>query len=498
MMSNIDLLTGLPGFRDYYPELWREINFVISKMRNVAQKYGYEEYEGPSVESLALIEAKSGADLMKEIFQLSDRSNRKLLLRPEQTPTLARMLAKDHQRYKRPIRWFSIPRLFRDETVQKGRVREFWQLNVDILGEDSLTADAETIAVAVDIFRACGLKDSQFRMVINHRELLNSFISSISDIDPLKIIPVIDKKMAYMQTYAKNYLEDAGYEPKNAIDGALLYRRLLTSTGEYRDSLISNCQEEIIELINKADNIEEKVVIQEFKASGLDGEQSKALFNLTSISGTPSEFIQLVQQLELPKECHGALDDLIHLTDYLIAYDVIQPIIYDASLARGLDYYTGIVYEAFDVTGEIVRALCGGGRYDDLVADLGGSPLAGTGFGMGETVLLEMLRQQDVLPPKLHKIPELYLAPIKKEVFPDIIKLANRLKQSFEIICNPFDWRVKRHLESADNTGISLVLLLGPKDIEKGVVSVRKIETGEQLELQMDGDLEKRLREIIN
>ncbi|MHA2098100.1 MAG: ATP phosphoribosyltransferase regulatory subunit [Candidatus Kariarchaeaceae archaeon] len=187
-MTKIDLLSGLQGFRDYYPEYWKEIDFILNNMKTVSQKYGYLEYEGPSLERVELIEVKSGADLMKEIFQLTDRNESRLLLRPEQTPTLARMLAKEQQRYKRPIRWFSIPRLFRDETVQKGREREFWQLNVDILGEESVSADAEVIAVAVDIIREVGLEDNQFKMFVNHRELLNSYISSITEINPQKIL----------------------------------------------------------------------------------------------------------------------------------------------------------------------------------------------------------------------------------------------------------------------------------------------------------------------
>ena len=198
MVDNQDLLNGVPGFRDYYPQFWKEIQYILNKMAEVSKKYGYEEYEGPSMEMVELIEAKSGADLMEEIFQLTDKQDRRLLLRPEQTPTLARMLAREQKRYKRPIRWFSIPRLFRDETPQRGRVREFWQLNVDILGEESIAADAEMITVAVDIIRACGLNDNQFEVLVNHRDLLNSYINSISDVDPQKIIPIIDKKIGFL------------------------------------------------------------------------------------------------------------------------------------------------------------------------------------------------------------------------------------------------------------------------------------------------------------
>ena len=185
-MVDNDLLLSVPGFRDFYPAYWKEIQFILENMQKISKKYGYVEYEGPSLELVDLIEAKSGADLMEEIFTLTDKQDRRLLLRPEQTPTLARMLAKEQKRYKRPIRWFSIPRLFRDETAQRGRSREFWQLNVDILGVEDISVDAEMITVAIDIIRACGLKDDQYNVYINHRELLNTFIQSITDIDPAK------------------------------------------------------------------------------------------------------------------------------------------------------------------------------------------------------------------------------------------------------------------------------------------------------------------------
>ncbi|MHA2171426.1 MAG: histidine--tRNA ligase [Candidatus Kariarchaeaceae archaeon] len=496
-MSEPDLLISVPGFRDYFPEYWREIDFILQNMRDVALKYGYEEYEGPGIEQRKLIEAKSGSEIMKETFQLRDRNEKDLLLRPEQTPTLARMLAREQQRYKRPLRWFSIPRLFRDETAQKGRVREFWQLNVDILGESEITSDAEVIAVAIDIFRKCGLKDSQFKMIVNHRDLLNSFIENLTSDDPQKIIPTIDKKLALLQESVQQKIMALGRDEADALNEALLFRRIITSTGTYRDHLLETCTEEVNELIDQESELTQEVMIGAFIELGLSNQQATQLFTLTSIHGPPAVFLQEIKKIDLPDVCKLAIIELEMLANYLEAYGVLDPVIYDASLARGLDYYTGIVFEAFDTTGEIVRALCGGGRYDDLVAAIGGNPLAGTGFGMGELVLLELLKLHNSLPSKLMESPDLYLAPIKKEVFVHIISLATSLREEFNILCNPFAWRVRRHLENADTIGAKLVLLLGPKDIGKGVISVRKVSSGEQFEVGMDDQMVHALKKLL-
>ncbi|MFV2013909.1 MAG: histidine--tRNA ligase [Candidatus Heimdallarchaeota archaeon] len=444
-MSKIDLLSGLQGFRDYYPEYWKELNYILTKMKKISINYGYTEYEGPSLERVELIEAKSGADLMKEIFILKDRSDNRLLLRPEQTPTLARMLAKEQQRYKRPIRWFSIPRLFRDETVQKGREREFWQLNVDILGEDEISADAEVIAVAVEIIREVGLADMKFDMIVNHRELLNSFISGISNIDPQQLIPVIDKRLSFIQNEVTQILLKEGKSEKDSNDLSLLYRRILISSGEFKEKLLKE-NTELTNLLDEEATISEKVMLREFIARGLNNEQANQLYSLTKIRNSPSQFISEIKTIHLPEECNNIIAKLEKLGKYLTGFGVAETVIFDASLARGLDYYTGVVFEAFDSTGEIVRAICGGGRYDDLVSDIGGSSLSGVGFGMGELVLLELAKLNKVIIDEDQNM-ELYIAPIKEESIPFILQLSTKLRKEFTILCNPFSWRLKRHFQ---------------------------------------------------
>jgi histidyl-tRNA synthetase len=333
-------------------------------------------------------------------------------------------------------------------------------------------------------------------MIVNHRELLNSYIQSLTDIDPQTIITIIDKKMTFMQEYVKQELLGDGNDEVVATDLSLLFRRILNSTGKYRTKLFDQCTDRLKALIEAKDDIAKTIMLLEFGNYGLSSDKAENLYKLTKISGDPKEFLDQIKLIDLPEDCKTAVNDLEILATYLESFGVYNPVIFDASLARGLDYYTGIVFEAFDATGEIVRALCGGGRYDDLVETVGGSPLAGTGFGMGETVLLEMLRRQSAIP-NLRKTPDLYLAPIKAETFPKIIKLATDLRPFFRVICNPFAWRVKRHFESADNTQARLVLLLGPKDVERGVVSVRIVESSEQLELEMNDNLISNLKELM-
>ena len=190
-----------------------------------------------------------------------------------------------------------------------------------------------------------------------------------------------------------------------------------------------------------------------------------------------------------PEQCKTSIDELEELSTYLDGFGVSEAVVFDASLARGLDYYTGIVFEGFDRSGQIVRALFGGGRYADLVQAVGGASLSGVGFGMGDSSLIELLKQHKLLP-HLERSFDLYLAPIKKSSIPNVLKLADRLRKTFSVFCNPFDWKLKRHFENAERNDAEIVLMLGPKDIEMNKISVRKLSDGSQDSFIMDDDLE--------
>ncbi len=495
-MSNFNLLDGLPGFRDYYPELWQQISFILETMRKVCKQFNYYEYEGPSLEPIELFEAKSGEGLMGEVFHVTDINGRHLVLRPEQTPTLARMLAREQQRYSKPIRWFSIPRLFRDETPQKGRVREFWQLNVDILGEDSVLADAEVIALGINIIRECGLQDSDFTVYINDREFLTELIKTYGyENKAIEIIQAIDRKMKFIQQYIEQDLSDRGKE-EDATTKAMLFRRILTAAGTFKEKLIDEMPKDLKPYLDEIDNIEKQVMVKELEKIGLTTEHAEKIYMSTSFSVPAKKFSKKISKAELPTNVKEKLTRLQQLIQALDAMEVLEPVTIDFGLARGLDYYTGIVFEAFDSTGEVVRAILGGGRYEDLVSAIGGAPLTGVGFGMGETVIMEMLKSRNRLPSLEPKPIDIYIAPIKEEQVPIALKVASRIRKTYQVACNPFGWKLKKHLEVSDQLGAKFAILIGPKDQAEHMLSIRDMNTKETIQIKNE-ELETYLEKLF-
>ena len=318
----------LPGFRDFLPapvaqkDLWEfeARDYLFSKWRRVASAYGFREYDGPPLEPLELLTKKSGEEIVGQLYHFEDKGNRKVALRPEMTPTLARMIAANERQYKKPIKWFSIPQLFRYERKQKGRLREHFQLNADIVGETGEGADAELIALLIDVLRSVGLTAEDFVIRLSSREAWQQYLASHPEFrgDDYGFFQVVDK------------LERM---PEEVADARLR---------EFGLSLAS---------------------IQEFIGAG-----------------TPTPALQQV----LDNLGARGLDAFVKV---------------DYGIIRGLAYYTGIVFEAFDRRGEF-RAIAGGGRYDQLIQLVsdGKTDLPALGFGMGDVVLLELLRSRQLLP----------------------------------------------------------------------------------------------------
>src|SRR5688572_3412356 len=318
----------LPGFRDFYPEplphpdVWSADarQHIFDAWRTTARKYGFREYDGPPLEPLELFTTKSGEEIVGQLYNFSDKGERAVALRPEMTPTLARMIAAHERNYKKPIKWFAVPQLFRYERQQKGRLREHFQFNADIIGETSPAADAELIALLIDSLRALGLSDSDFVIRLSSRN-------------------------AWQQFYVDHRGDpDKAYEFYQTID---------------------NLERE------KPDITREKL-----RTLGLSTEDVTAF----------------IQQAKPTAELQEILDNLgaRNLTSFVkVDYQVI----------RGLAYYTGVVFEAFDRKGEL-RAIAGGGRYDNLIKLLSGGrvDLPALGFGMGDVVLLELLKARKLLP----------------------------------------------------------------------------------------------------
>ncbi|MFW9851631.1 MAG: histidine--tRNA ligase [Candidatus Thorarchaeota archaeon] len=476
-----EVLKGIRGFRDFYPEDFAEIRRILSIMREVSGQFGYEEYEGPSVEYAKLIEYKSGQSLASETFHLYDREERKLALRPEQTPTLARMVTNQQQRYAKPMRWFSIPRVFRDETPQRGRVKEHFQFNADLIGFDHVGADAEIIALTTTIIKKAGLNDEDFVCTINSRELVQSFIEYLGISNYLDIIKVIDSREKYIQDFIQEDLEEKGVPKDQAAELSLLVR-----TAWMQDSKLEDLGKKLLEnkylkdYMKNLDEIAESVIKNAFKDHGLTAEKADKLYRFASIKAQPKLFVERMRnEADIGDKANEALKKMENLIDYLEMYGVLVNCIYDASIARGLDYYTGIVYEFYDRTGSVVRSIAGGGRYDQLVESFGGGLIPATGIGMGETVLLSVLKQLGRIPKYIHPA-KVYVAPISKDVVKEAAKIANELRNHFETIFNPFNWKLSRQLEDANNRGTPFMIIVGERDLKQNKVTIRELDTGDQ------------------
>ena len=329
--------SGLPGFRDFYPDQFAARAFILDGWRDVARRFGFVEYDGPPLEPLELYTKKSGDEIVGQLYNFVDKGGRDVALRPEMTPTFARMVGARANALRKPIRWFSIPQLFRYERQQKGRLREHFQLNVDIVGEQDVSADAELIAVAVECMRVFGLGPGDVRVRVSDRRLLHALLARLGVPEGANaaVFAVIDKLDRQPRDVSREKLLTAEVPP-DAVD------RLLD-------------------------------------LQGIDSVDA-----LRSAFGGPS-------QMDI------AIDALARLMEHTGALGVDDWVDLDLTIVRGLAYYTGTVFELFDARGEF-RAICGGGRYDNLLASLADVDLPALGFGMGDVVLSELLKARGRLP----------------------------------------------------------------------------------------------------
>jgi histidyl-tRNA synthetase len=417
---------ALPGFRDFYPEQLATRNYLMSVWRDVARKYGFVEYDGPPLEPLELYTKKSGDEIVGQLYTFTDKGDRQVALRPEMTPTLARMVSAKASSMRKPIRWFSVPQLFRYERQQKGRLREHFQLNVDILGEASVAADAELLAVAIDVMRALGLTAQDVRARISDRRLLTALLSHVGV-----------KKAELAAVFAA--IDKAGREP--------------------RDVTLAKV---------------EKAVGDAEARRGVEG----ILRNSTNLDALASEFADSPKTIE---EISGMREYL----GFLDALGVGEWVDFDLSIVRGLAYYTGKVFELFDAKGEF-RAICGGGRYDDLLSTIGGVDLPALGFGMGDVVLTELLRARDLIP-TAHLGTEYWIAAEDDSLLPEVMTVAGRLRAKWRSV----EYALKsqtlaRQLKTASSAGVRSVILLRRADYAKGNVTLKTLADGSERSVALD------------
>jgi histidyl-tRNA synthetase len=401
-------IATVKGTRDFYPEQMRLRNWLYANMRTAAQRFGYQEYDGPFIETLDLYAAKSGEELVKEqAFVFNDRGGDQVTLRPELTPSLARMVAARQSQLPRPIRWWSFGPFWRYERPQKGRSREFFQWNVDLLGVDSPAADAELAAVATTFFSLVGLTPGEIKLQFNNRRLMDAQLAALGlTAQRSQAFRLIDRRDKLSPSAWEAYAVDIGVTPQQmaGLQALLGNRDLWRESGE--------CQ----------------------------------------------AFV--------------AAAEALGISDYLE---------YDPTVIRGLDYYTGTVLEARDREGEF-RAILGGGRYDNLVGDVGGERLPGTGFAMGDMVIGLVAHKYGHAPTAPTSPSQVLVTTFSAESQAESLRLAAELRAAgLRAEWYPEPAKLDRQLKYADATGVRLAVLLGPDELAQGVATVKDLAARTQV-----------------
>jgi histidyl-tRNA synthetase len=396
-------MQALPGFRDFLPDDCAARNYIFARWREVARRYGFVEWDGPVLEPTELYTKKSGTEIVGQLFNFSDKGEREVALRPELTPTLARVIAAHEREFKKPLKWFSIGRFFRHEKQQRGRLREHFQLNCDIVGETALAADIELVALCIDVLRAFGLTEKDVVVRISDREFWTYFLQQ-------KGVP-------------------------------------------------SDRWDELLQVIDK---------------SGRESPEN-----------TRAKLGKLADPVFTILRDGGKSEKLERLVDGLRALGLANFVTVDVGIVRGLAYYTGIVFEVFDRAGKL-RAIAGGGRYDNLIGQLsdGAVSMPALGFAMGDVVLGEMIHEHGKAREKMqqaitaeHKI-DIYIVIAKEERRSDALAHVQQLRDRGYRVDYPLAWaKVGRQFQTAEQLSARLAVLFGD---EWPQVAVKDLATGEQ------------------
>ena len=404
-----EIVRSVKGTRDFYPDDMAVRRWMFDIIRDVSTRFGYQEYDGPCLEFIDLYAAKSGEELVKEqSFVFKSRGGEDLTMRPELTPTLARMVAQKQFELPLPLRWWSIGPMWRYEKPQRGRTREFFQWNIDLIGTESVAADAEIVAVAATFLKETGLKPDQVRIYVNNRRLMDSAFSKLG----------IEKEL----------------------------------------------RPQVFKVVDKLDKLSPQAWEKFALESGLNESQVNGL-------------IALLNNNDLWQES----EELVEFFDLIQTFGVADYIRFNPKVIRGLDYYTGTVFEAFELGGKS-RAVLGGGRYDNLVGDVGGNRLPGVGFAMGDVVIELVLRDAGVIPSSLGDKPQVLVTVFDEETLSESLKVAVKLREAgLRTVVYPAADKMGKQFKFADKLDIPVAVILGPDELANGQVAVKNLKSREQV-----------------
>ena len=415
---------GVRGTRDFYPEDMRIRNWLFDNFQSAARSHGFEEYDSPVLEHEELYTRKQGEEITQQLYNFEDKGGRKVALRPEMTPSLARMVMARAGALPTPIKWFSIPQCWRYERTQRGRGREHYQWNVDIWGSDAIQADAELLSVLVSFFERVGLNADDLVIRISSRKVLEEVLGSLG------------------------------------ISG---------------DAFAATCI-----IVDKMDKLPAETVEQQLSEQGLNSDAITAIQSTLGLSDLDSLASALGEGSE-------AVAELATLFDLVDAYGISDWVAFDASVVRGLAYYTGPVFEAHDRAGKL-RAICGGGRYDRLLSSLGGNDMPATGFGFGDMVIMELLNEKGLVPDLPSGNQDIVIA-IDEDLRSAAMSVATKLRASGRLVDLVLeDKRMKWAFRHAERTGAQRLVMVMPDEWAAGNVRIKELESGEESDVAV-GDL---------
>ncbi|GCF13315.1 histidine--tRNA ligase [Haloarcula mannanilytica] len=415
---------SVKGFRDFYPEEMQARRWAMDTLEDVARRYGFREIGTPALEPTEMYVDKSGEEIVEELYSFEDKGGREVALTPELTPTVARMFVAKQQELSKPIKWVSTRPFWRYEEPQQGRFREFYQTNVDIFGSAEPTADAEILAVAVDMLTDLGLTAEDFEIRVSHRDILAGVLESFgADVDVPKAIRAVDK-------------------------------RAKIDHDEYLDALVEAGLN-----YGQADKFDEMLQI--------DADEIETLADLTG-----------------SEDVRAATDNLQAVLDAAEDFGVREHLTVSLTTARGLDYYTGVVFECFDSTGEVSRSVFGGGRYDDLIEGFGGQPTPAVGFAPGHATL-QLLCQRAGVWPAEELSTDYYVLQVG-DTRPTAARIARDLRERGHVVeSDVADRSFGAQMGYADGVNAETVVIVGEQDLENDEVTLKEMDDGEQVSVPL-------------